>query len=79
MLGDGTSVTAEGLVLATDREPLQRLVADADWLGDAVWRGAIAQQRIAPSFAVWRQWLDRPAAQGARSSLARVAMGRSTT
>ena len=64
LLGEGTTLTAGGLVLATDREPLQRLVADADWLGDAAWRSSIAQQRIAPSFAVWRQWLDRPAAQG---------------
>ena len=64
LLGEGTTLTAGGLVLATDREPLQRLVADADWLGDAAWRSSVAQQRIAPSFAVWRQWLDRPAAQG---------------
>jgi carotenoid phi-ring synthase / carotenoid chi-ring synthase len=63
-LGDGTTLLAGGLVLATDREPLQRLVDGAVWLGDATWRGAVAGQRIAPSFAVWRQWLDRPAAQG---------------
>ena len=64
LLGEGTTLTAGGVVLATDREPLQRLVADADWLGDPAWRSAVAQQRIAPSFAVWRQWLDRPAAPG---------------
>jgi isorenieratene synthase len=63
-LGDGTAVVAGGVVLATDREPLQRLVAEAAWLGDASWRAAVAQQRIAPSFAVWRRWLDRPAAPG---------------
>jgi isorenieratene synthase len=63
-LGDGTTLAAGGVVLATDRAPLQRLVADATWLGDAAWRKALAQQRIAPSFAVWRQWLDRPAAPG---------------
>jgi carotenoid phi-ring synthase / carotenoid chi-ring synthase len=63
-LVDGTTVAAGGVVLATDREPLQRLVADAGWLGDPTWRAAIAEQRIAPSFAVWRQWLDRPPAQG---------------
>jgi isorenieratene synthase len=63
-LGDGSALVAAGVVLATDREPLQRIVAGAPWLGDAAWRGALAQQRIAPSFAVWRQWLDRPAAQG---------------
>ncbi|HET7799741.1 MAG TPA: FAD-dependent oxidoreductase [Humibacillus xanthopallidus] len=63
-LGDGSTVTAGGVVLATDREPLQRIVAGAPWLGDASWRDALAHQRIAPSFAVWRQWLDRPAAQG---------------
>ncbi|MCU1536966.1 MAG: amine oxidase, partial [Humibacillus sp.] len=63
-LGDGRSLHAGSVVLATDRAPLQRLVAGAPWLGDDAWRGAVAAQRIAPGFAVWRQWLDRPAAQG---------------
>lgn len=63
-LDDGSTVAASGLVLATDRRALQRLVADAPWLGDGRWRDALAGQRSAPSFAVWRRWLDHPAAQG---------------
>ena len=63
-LGDGTTLAAGAVVLATDRAPLQRLVRDAPWLGDPAWRAAVAAQRVAPSFAVWRQWLDRPPAPG---------------
>ena len=63
-LDDGSTLTVSDVVLATDRAALQRMVADTAWLGDPTWRDALATQRIAPSFAVWRLWLDRPAAQG---------------
>ena len=57
---------ADAVVMATDRAPLQRLVADAPWLGDAAWRERLAGLQAAPSFAVWRRWLDRrPSAQAA--------------
>jgi isorenieratene synthase len=54
----------DGLVLALDRAPLQRLVADSPDLGDEAWRAAVADQRPAPPFAVWRLWLDRRVARG---------------
>lgn len=60
----GEALTADAVVLATDRAPLQRLVAGAPWLGDAAWRGRLAAQTQAPTFVVWRLWLDRPVAAG---------------
>ncbi len=63
-LGDGSALDADAVVLAVDRAPLQRLVADAAWLGDSGWRSRIAGLRITPPFAVWRLWLDQPAPQG---------------
>ncbi|HET9631638.1 MAG TPA: NAD(P)/FAD-dependent oxidoreductase [Terrabacter sp.] len=63
-LDDGSSLTVSDVVLATDRATLQRLVGEATWLGTPTWRDALATQRVAPPFAVWRLWLDRPAAQG---------------
>jgi isorenieratene synthase len=62
VLDDGTDLRAGAVVLAVDRSALRSLVAGAPWLGDDVWRGAVAAQRDAPAFAVWRLWLDRPAA-----------------
>ncbi len=60
----GDVATADAVVLATDRAPLQRLVAGASWLGDAAWRARLADQTPAPSFVVWRLWLDRRVAAG---------------
>jgi isorenieratene synthase len=64
--GPPESVDASAVVLATDRRTLQRLVADAGWLGAAgpVWRERVAGLRSAPPFAVWRLWLDRRPADG---------------
>jgi len=53
-------VDADAVVLATDVRGLRDLVAEAEWLGDVRWRDAVAGLRIAPPFAVWRLWLDRP-------------------
>lgn len=53
------AVAADAVVLAADREPLQRLVAGAPWLGDEAWRAALAGLGVAPPFVVWRLWLDR--------------------
>ena len=58
-LDDGTALEADQVVLATERDALQRLVAGAEWLGDAPWRSRLAGLRSAPPFAVWRLWLDR--------------------
>ncbi|SDD54411.1 NAD(P)/FAD-dependent oxidoreductase [Auraticoccus monumenti] len=61
---DGAELRADAVVLATDQRPLQQLVAGAPWIGDEPWRERVASLRSAPSFAVWRMWLDRPCAPG---------------
>lgn len=66
----GEELTADAVVLAADRAPLQRLVADAPWLGGPAWRDRLAGLRLAPRFAVWRLWLDRPVAPGTPPFLA---------
>lgn len=50
---------ADAVVLATDRGPLQQLVAGAPWLGSQEWRSRLDGLGSAPRFAVWRRWLDR--------------------
>ncbi len=52
--------TADAVVLAVDRQPLQRLVAESAWLGQEPWRGSLADLPMAPRFAVQRLWYDRP-------------------
>ncbi|EWT04164.1 isorenieratene synthase, partial [Intrasporangium chromatireducens Q5-1] len=41
-LDEGTALEADQVVLATERAALQRLVAGAEWLGDAPWRSRLA-------------------------------------
>ena len=62
--GDGVVVataagefSADSVVLALDTRALQRLVADAKWLGGDQWRSRIAALRTAPPFGVARRWL----------------------
>ena len=59
MLDGAGQLTADDVVIATDRSTLQRLVGSASWLGDEDWRDRVAGLLDAPSFAVWRLWLDR--------------------
>jgi len=54
---DAGPISADAVVIATDRAPLQRLVAASPGLGDEEWRSRVAGQRQAPRFAVWRRWL----------------------
>lgn len=75
-LDDGRTLEADAVVLATDRAPLQRLVAGAPWLGDDAWRDRVAGLRIAPPFVVWRLWLDRSAAAGSPPFLGTSRFGR---
>lgn len=60
----GDALLADAVVLATDRAPLQQLVAGAPWLGDDRWRSRLSVQTQAPTFVVWRLWLDRSMAPG---------------
>ena len=62
--GGEQTLAADSVVLATDRGGLQRLVAQATWLGDEQWRRRLAGQDAAPPFAVWRRWLDRRPREG---------------
>ena len=62
--GGGTVIDADAVVLATDVGGLQRIVADSPDLGDAHWRGRIAEMQVAPPFVVQRLWLDTPVESG---------------
>jgi carotenoid phi-ring synthase / carotenoid chi-ring synthase len=56
----GTTIDADGVVLATDIAALQQIVAASPGLGDDDWRNRVGHLRTAPPFAVQRLWLDRP-------------------
>lgn len=60
----GSVIEADAVVLAVDVGGLQRIVAASPGLGDADWRGRIAELRLAPPFVVQRLWLDAPVAPG---------------
>jgi carotenoid phi-ring synthase / carotenoid chi-ring synthase len=74
-LEDGSTVEADGVVLATDQASLQRLVASAEWFGDDRWRMRVAERQAAPAFAVWRLWFDRPVNDGTPPFLATSRFG----
>jgi isorenieratene synthase len=57
---DGTTIDADGVVLATDPGGLQQIVSASPELGDAQWRQRVADMELAPPFVVQRLWLDRP-------------------
>lgn len=57
---DTGDLQADAVVLATDVEPLRRLVAASPTLGDAAWRERVAALRVAPRFVVWRRWYEDP-------------------
>jgi isorenieratene synthase len=65
-LDDGTSVGADACVLAADPATTRFLGTRCGFVTDigdepaANWREQLAATRIAPPFAVWRLWLDRP-------------------
>ena len=61
---DGTTIDADGVVLATDVGGLQQIVAASPGLGDDDWRARVAAMRTAPPFVVQRLWLDRPVDAG---------------
>ena len=58
-IGGGT-IEADAVVLATDVSGLRAIAGASPALGDARWRGQIAELRTAPRFLVSRYWLDRP-------------------
>mgnify|MGYP001806590549 CR=1 FL=1 len=60
----GTTIDADGVVLATDVAALQRIVAASTGLGGDDWQRRIGAMQTAPPFAVQRLWLDRPVDAG---------------
>ena len=62
--GAGGVIDADAVVLATDVGGLQRIIAASPDLGDAHWRGRIAEMQVAPPFVVQRLWLDTPVEPG---------------
>lgn len=74
--GERLDVSCDAVVLATDRPAMQRLVAQAEWLGSGTrWREGVASGAMAPAFAVWRGWFDRPVAAGSPAFLATSGRG----
>jgi isorenieratene synthase len=57
-VGSGSEIEAAALVIATDPATTRRLVLECG-IGDEAWRDRVAALRSAPSFAVWRLWLDQ--------------------
>ncbi|MDZ7882240.1 MAG: FAD-dependent oxidoreductase [Mycobacterium sp.] len=56
----GATVSADGVVLATEVPALQHIVGASPGLGDSEWRGKIGDLGSAAPFVVRRLWLDRP-------------------
>ena len=56
------TLEADAVVLAVTVEGLKALVARSPGVGDERWRQAVDALEVAPPFAVWRLWLDRPTA-----------------
>jgi isorenieratene synthase len=75
LLDDGSSASADAVVVATDQGPLQRLVTESPWWGDEPWRMRVAERRPAPAFAVWRLWFDGPVRPGTPPFLATSGFG----
>lgn len=61
---DGSTLHADAVVLATHVPALARIVAASTGLDDSGWRARVGSLRTTNPFAVWRLWLDRPAAAG---------------
>ncbi|MCM0621823.1 FAD-dependent oxidoreductase [Nocardioides sp. BSK12Z-4] len=69
------SLAVDGVVLATDRAPLQRIVSASPWLGDDAWRSRLLGLEVAPPFVVWRRWLSCPAPADAAAFLGTSGFG----
>jgi isorenieratene synthase len=65
-LADGQILRADACVLAADPASTRLLATTCDFSGDyapqshTLWLASLSATRNAPSFAVWRLWLDRP-------------------
>ena len=59
-LSTGEELRPGAVVLAADPTTARGLLLGSG-VEDPAWRNRVAAQRLAPPFAVWRLWLDRPA------------------
>lgn len=59
-LGDGAELSTDAVVLAAGPEATPRIVNQSPGLTNRAWRSSMSQVRLAPEFAVWRLWTDRP-------------------
>ncbi|MFT3876920.1 MAG: FAD-dependent oxidoreductase [Propioniciclava sp.] len=60
LLADGSPLEADAVVLAAGPDQTPGIVARSPEVGDQDWRRRVAGVRLAPAFAVWRLWIDRP-------------------
>lgn len=71
----GAPVQADAVVLATSVEPLRQIVSRSPELRDRIWREKIDALKLTSPFAVWRLWLDKPAASGRYPFVGTTGMG----
>ena len=62
-LSTGEELRPAAVVLAADPTTARDLLLSSG-IEDPAWRDRVTAQRLAPPFAVWRLWLDRPADAG---------------
>ncbi len=72
----GEAIKADAVVLAGHVNAVKEIVAASDGLDDASWRASIESLRVTNPFAVWRLWLDRPAAPGRAPFAGTAGVGR---
>ena len=60
LLSDGGQLDADAVVLAAGPAQTPRIVECSPGLGSTEWRRRVAATKLAPAFAVWRLWTDRP-------------------
>lgn len=73
--GNGAPVEADAVVLSTSVEALKGIIARSPELADGGWRERIDGLALTSPFAVWRLWLDRPAAPGRHPFAGTTGMG----
>lgn len=71
----GAPVEAEAVVLSPSVAALKRLISGSPELRDTRWREQIDALALTSPFAVWRLWLDRPAAPGRHPFVGTTGMG----
>jgi isorenieratene synthase len=71
----GGPVEADAVVLSTSVPALRRIVSSSPELRDSGWRERIGALALTSPFAVWRLWLDKPAAPGRHPFVGTTGLG----